>query len=101
MLVLMGWMLLIIGLIAAIATNGTVSAYWANSISTVLNPAEAGSIHLDRLAIITGVKPWLGALRFAGMSLVFTAITLSLTVVIRTLQGQEMALRNFIQARTS
>lgn len=101
MLMLMGWMLLLIGLIVAIATNGTISVYWANSISAVLNPAGAGSIHLDRLAIITGVKPWLGALRFAGMSLVFTAITVSLTVVIRTLQGQEKALRGFIQARTS
>ena len=101
MLMLMGWMLLIVGLIAAIASNGTVSAYWSNSISAVLNPAGVGSIHLDRLALITGIKPWLGALRLAGMTLLFTAITLALTVVIRTLQGQEKALRNFIQARTS
>ena len=99
MLMLMGWMLLIIGLIAAIATNGTVSAYWSNSVAVVLNPAGVGSIHLDRLAIITGVKPWLGALRLTGMTLLFTAITVALTVIIRTLQGQEMVLRRFIQAR--
>ena len=101
MLMIMGWMLLLIGLIAALATNGTVSAYWANSISAVLNPAGVGSIHLDRLALITGIKPWLGALRFGGMALLFTAITVALTVIIRTLQAQEKTLRGFIQARTA
>ena len=101
MLMLMGWMLLIIGLIAAVAANGTVSAYWSNSIAAVLNPAGVGSIHLDRLALIQGIRPWLGALRIGGMALLFTAITVALTVIIRTLQGQEMVLRRFIQARTS
>jgi hypothetical protein len=51
--------------------------------------------------LITGIKPWLGALRLAGMALLFTAITVALTVVIRTLQGQEKVLRGFIKARTS
>jgi hypothetical protein len=94
-------MLLLIGLIAALASNGTVSAYWNNSIALILNPAGPNSVELQNLGIIQGIKPWLGALRFAGMSLLFTAITVSLTVIIRTLQAQEMVLRGFIRARTA
>ena len=58
-------------------------------------------MHLDRLAIISGAKPWLVALRFGGMALLFAAISVASTVIIRTLQGQEKAQRLFIQARTS
>jgi hypothetical protein len=101
MLMIMGLMLLLIGLIAALASNGTVSAYWNNSIALVLNPAGPNSVELQNLGIIQGIKPWLGALRFAGMALLFTAITVSLTVIIRTLQAQEMVLRGFIRARTA
>ncbi len=101
MLMIMGLMLLLIGLIAALASNGTVSAYWNNSIALILNPAGPNSVELQNLGIIQGIKPWLGALRFAGMSLLFTAITVSLTVIIRTLQAQEMVLRGFIRARTA
>jgi hypothetical protein len=97
----MGLMLLLIGLIAALASNGTVSTYWNNSIALVLNPAGPNSVELQNLGIIQGIKPWLGALRFAGMALLFTAITVSLTVIIRTLQAQEMVLRGFVRARTA
>jgi hypothetical protein len=101
MLMIMGLMLLLIGLIAALASNGTVSTYWNNSIALVLNPAGPNSVELQNLGIIQGIKPWLGALRFAGMALLFTAITVSLTVIIRTLQAQEMVLRGFVRARTA
>jgi hypothetical protein len=101
MLMIMGWMLLLVGLIVALASNGTVSAYWNNSIALVLNPAGLDSIELQRLGFITGIKPWLGALRFAGMALLFTAITVAVTVMIRTLQAQERNLRGFVKARTA
>ncbi len=51
--------------------------------------------------MIQGIRPPLGALRIGGMALLFSAITVALTLIIRTLQGQEMVLRRFIQARTS
>lgn len=101
MLMLMGWMLLLIGLIIALASNGTVSAYFANSIATTLNPAQAGSAELNQLAIVTGVKPILAALRFLGMAFIFSAIIMALTVIIRTLQHQEKTIMKFVQARTA
>jgi len=85
----------------ALASNGTVSAYWNNSIALVLNPAGIGSVELQQFGLIQGIKPWLGALRFTGMALLFTAITLALTVIIRTLQAQEKVLRGFVKARTA
>lgn len=101
MLMMIGWMILIAGLIVALATNSTVTAYFGHAIATELNPAEPGSVLLNQLGIITGVKPWLSALMFAGMALLFTAITVALTVIIRTLQHQEKALRAFVSARTA
>ncbi|MDX1616346.1 MAG: hypothetical protein R3300_18700 [Candidatus Promineifilaceae bacterium] len=102
MLMMMGWMVLIGGFIMAIwLTVSTVGPYWSNSIATVLNPAPAGSNLLQQLGLIKAVTPWLGTLRFFGMALLFTAITVALTVIIRTLQHQEKTLRGFIQARNA
>ena len=99
LLMMMGWMVLLIGLIWALATNSTVTAYWTNSIAATLNPAQAGSVELNQLGLIQGVKPWLAALRYLGMALLFSGITVALTVIIRTLQHQEKSLRNFVKAR--
>jgi hypothetical protein len=100
MLMMMGWMILLFSLIWALASNATVTAYWSNAIATVLNPAGAGSDLLRQLGVIQGAQPWLAALRYTGMALVFSAITVVLTVIIRTLQHQEKSLRSFIQARS-
>jgi hypothetical protein len=101
MLMMMGWMLLIVGLIVALASNGTVSAYYANSIATTLNPAQVGSVELNQLAVVTGVQPILAVLRFLGMAFLFSAIIVALTVIIRTLQHQEKTIMKFVQARTA
>ena len=82
-----------------LATNSTVTAYWTNSIAATLNPAQAGSVELNQLGLIQGVKPWLAALRYLGMALLFSGITVAVTVIIRTLQHQEKSLRNFVKAR--
>jgi hypothetical protein len=89
-------MLLIIGLVWSLLLNGTVTSYWAHSIATELNPAEAGSALLSQLGTITATLPWLEALRVSGMAFILTAITLAVSVVVRTLQHQERALRTFI-----
>lgn len=101
MLMMMGWMALLIGLIWAFALNGTVSSYWAHSIANELNPAAAGSALLQQLGVIKASLPWLAALRFLGMALVLSAITLALTVIIRTLQFQNNTLSNFVQTSSS
>lgn len=99
MIMLMGWLVLIIGLIWALNLNGIVASYWNHSIVTELNPAQAGSALLNQLGIIQGSLPWLGVLRFLGMGLLLTGITVALTVVIRTLQHQEKVLQQFIAGR--
>ena len=96
-----GWLALIIGLIWAFSLNGTVTAYWAHSIANELNPAQPGSALLNQLGLIKATLPWLGFFRFLGMGFLFTGITVALTVIIRTLQGQEKTLRQFIQAHAA
>lgn len=100
MLMMVGWMVLIIGLIWALSLNGTVSSYWNHAVASELNPAQPGSALLSQLGVIVASLPWLGFLRFSGMAFVFTAITVALSVIIRTLQFQEGALRKFWQVRT-
>ncbi len=100
MIMMMGWIVLLIGLIWALSLNGVVTSYWNHSIANELNPAQPGSQLLTQLGIITSTLPWLGFLRFLGMSLLFTGITIALTVIIRTLQFQERTLQKFVAART-
>ena len=97
-LMMMGWMILIIGVIWAFSLNGTVVSYWNHSVANGLNPAQPGSALLNQLRTITNTLPWLNALRFSGMAFLFTAITVALTVIIRTLQFQENSLEKFLQA---
>lgn len=101
MIMMMGWMLLLIGLLWALSLSGTVSDYWNHSIANELNPAQPGSALLSQLATIVATLPWLGFLRMAGMALLFTGITVALTVIIRTLQTQETILTRFADARTN
>lgn len=100
MIMMMGWMILIAGVIVAFILNGTVASYWTHAIATELNPAQPGSLLLNQLGAIKATLPWITLLRFVGMSFIFTAITVSLTVIIRTLQHQEQSLRDFITARS-
>lgn len=100
MIMMMGWMVFLVGLIWAWGTTGMVGAYWNHSIANELNPAQPGSALLTTLGVIKATAPWLVFLRMTGMALLFTAITVALTVVIRTLQHQEQNLIDFIRART-
>ena len=101
MLMMMGWVLLVAALIWALVLNGTVTSYWNHSVALELNPAEPGSFLLSQLGLIVGTLSWLTFLRFLGMGLLFTGITVALTVIIRTLQFQEKTLKKFVEARTS
>ncbi len=100
MMMMMGWIILIAGVIVAFTINGTVASYWTHTIASELNPAQPGSLLLSQLGAIKATLPWITLLRFVGMSLIFTAITVSLTVIIRTLQHQEQSLRDFVAARS-
>ncbi len=84
MLMLMGWLILMVGFIwALIFANGTLAGYWNNSISQVLNAAAPGSALLPQLGEIKATLPWLSFLRFAGMALLFTWITVAFRKISR------------------
>ncbi len=100
MIMMMGWVVLIVGLIWALSLNGTVTSYWNQSIANELDPAQPGSVLLNQLDVIEATTPWLGFLRFLGMAFLFTGITVALAVIVRTLQFQEKTLRKFVQARS-
>jgi hypothetical protein len=66
-----------------------VTSYWHHSIANGLNPAQPGSALLNQLGTIAATLSWLNVLRFLGMALLFSGITVALTIIIRTLQMQE------------
>jgi hypothetical protein len=88
-------------LVVGLALLGTVNGYWNHSMASELNVAEVGSTLLQQLGTITAALPWVNFFKFVGMALLFTAITVALTVVVRTLQTQEMVLRRFVDARSA
>lgn len=100
MIMMIGWIILIIGLIWALSVNSVVTSYWNHAIANELNPAQPGSALLAQLGLIEANLPWLGFFRFLGMSFLFTGITVALTVIIRTLQTQEKTLQKFLEAHS-
>ena len=101
MIMMMGWLILIAGLIWALSVNSVVTSYWNHAIANELNAAQPGSALLAQLGLIEANLPWLGFFRLLGMSFLFTGITVALTVVIRTLQTQEKTLLKFLEVRSS
>ena len=92
---MMGIMILMIALIIGVVLAvGTVPSYWNHGIIADLNPAEKGSDLLAQLAPVKSFSLWLDPLRMLGMAFLFTAITLALTVVIRTLRMQATILQS-------
>ena len=97
-IMMMGWILLIAGLIWALSLNGVVTLYWSHSIASELDLAQPGSALLAQLGLIQFTLPWLSFFRMLGMAFLFTGITVALAVIIRTLQTQEKTLLKFLQA---
>ncbi len=89
---------LVIGLVLA---TGIVPAYWNNGIAGTLNQAEAGSGLLSKLAVVSSFHFWLDPARMVGMALLFTAITIALTVIVKTLRVQAMLLTKFYDSATN
>jgi len=97
----MGIMLLMVVLLIGVVLAVTVVApYWNHSIANELNPAQPGSVLLNQLSVASSFKFWLNPLRMSGMSLLFTAITLALTVIISTLKLQADTLIKFYDEAT-
>lgn len=97
-LALMGIMVLLVALIIGIILAvGVVPSYWNHSIANELNPAQPGSQLLSELGIVSSYAWWLNPLHMVGMALLFTAITIALTVIVGTLRQQTRILIQFDQ----
>lgn len=95
---LAGWLfppLMMMGLMLLMGTFGVswwlateVNSYWDTSIATVLNPAPEGSSELSTLGRINAVKAWLAPLKFVGVAMLLTSITLALYTIRRIISFQ-------------
>jgi len=94
----MGIMILLAALIIGIfLATGVVPSYWNHSIANELDPAQPGSALLSQLAVVGSYAQWLNPLRMVGMAFLFSAITVALMVIIRTLRLQAGLLVKFYQ----
>lgn len=93
---MMGIMVLMVALIIGIVLAvSVVPSYWNHSIANELNTAQPGSTLLAQLGLLASYALWLNPLRLIGMALLFTGITLALTVIIGTLRLQAKLLIGF------
>ncbi len=92
----MGVMILAAALIVGLAlASDVVPSYYNHSIASELNAAESGSTLLNQLGVVSSYADWLNPLRIVGMALLFTGITIALTVIINTLRLQAKMLTKF------
>lgn len=93
---MMGIMLLMAALIIGLLlANGVVSSYYNHSIANELDPAQPGSELLNQLAIVSSFGFWLNPLRMVAMAMLFTSITIGLTLIIYNLRVQSNSLVEF------
>ncbi len=87
-LMMMGLMILIAAFIISLWLAGVSAGYWNHSIAAELDAAPAGSALLAHLATIQSVKAWLEPLKFVGIALLLTGISLALATIRKVLQFQ-------------
>lgn len=61
---------------------------WDASIANELNPAAEGSSALGKLGRINAVKAWLEPLKFVGVAMLLTSISLALYTIRRVITFQ-------------
>jgi len=91
--------------IVAIAFLVSLQAADANAVffsvdKATREAADSGSIVVANVTRQV-IPHWVPSFKFLGLGIMLGAITMALTVVIRTLQHQEKTLRGFIKARTA
>lgn len=88
MLMMMGIMLLIATFIISIVQAAIAADYWDHSIATQLNTAQSGSDLLSDLGTINAIGAWLAPLKFVGLAMLLTGITLALVTIVKVLRFQ-------------
>jgi hypothetical protein len=92
----MGVMVLVAALVIGIVlATGVVPDYWNHSIANELNTAGPGSEILNQLGTVSSFAKWLNPVRMVGMAMLFSGITIALTVIIGTLRKQAELLIGF------
>ena len=87
-IMMMGLMLLMATFIISLWLGGQVNSYWDASIANELNPAAAGSETLAKLGRINAVQAWLAPLKFVGVAMLLTSISLALYTIRRIISFQ-------------
>ena len=95
-LMMMGLMILIATFIISLWLAGVSASYWNHSIAIELDAAQAGSVLLGQLATIQSVKAWLEPVKFVGIALLLTGISLALATIRTILQFQASRLLEIV-----
>lgn len=98
-LMMMGLMILIATFVIGLWLSGLSASYWNHAIATELDAAQAGSSLLAHLATIQSVKAWLEPVKFVGVALLLTGISLALATIRKILQFQAGRILDIVAGR--
>jgi hypothetical protein len=79
---ILGWVLIGLAfLIGLIVLSSTASSYWGGNAKSVRDAAEAGSVLLGQLQVLTVIPRWLEPLMFLGVAAFMTGIALEFSSI--------------------
>ena len=77
-----GWVLIGASfLIGLIVLSSTANSYWGGNAKSVRDAAEAGSVLLNQLQVLTVIPRWLEPLTFLGVAAFMTGIALEFSSI--------------------
>jgi hypothetical protein len=78
----LGWVLIGLSfLIGLIVLSSTANSYWGGNAKSVRDAAEAGSVLLSQLQVLTVIPRWLEPLTFLGVVAFMTGIALEFSSI--------------------
>ena len=97
-MLMMGGMMVLMASFGIGIWLGVLNAvYWNHSIANELNVAPAGSDLLSDLGTINAVEAWVGPLRFVGIAMLLSGITLALFTIVKVLRFQSNRVLDLIK----
>ncbi len=79
---ILGWVLIGLAfLIGLIVLSSTANSYWGGNAKSVRDAAEAGSVLLGQLQVLTVIPRWLEPLMFLGVAAFMTGIALEFSSI--------------------
>lgn len=78
----LGWVLIGLAfLIGLVVLSSTANSYWGENAKSVRDAAEAGSVLLGQLQVLTVIPRWLEPLMFLGVAAFMTGIALEFSSI--------------------